>query len=127
MLRVNIFHVNKQELREDESLKPRVLEYQLHHFKTDVKLDGLYSHFRTQEDVDVFKIFEKQARPHEPNQLEGVEVGVSFKDVIDGMMNLDPGKRLTASEALAHPWFSEDPDDCSESSKNTEKVDSSST
>lgn len=28
-----------------------------------------------------------------------------FKDVVRKMMNLDPFKRITASQALEHPWF----------------------
>ncbi|RMY59964.1 hypothetical protein D0863_11758, partial [Hortaea werneckii] len=30
----------------------------------------------------------------------------SLRDVITGLVNLDPKKRLTASQALVHPWFS---------------------
>lgn len=30
-----------------------------------------------------------------------------FKDLIKGLMNLDPKKRMTADEALKHRWFSE--------------------
>ncbi|PPJ57953.1 hypothetical protein CBER1_11087 [Cercospora berteroae] len=29
----------------------------------------------------------------------------SFKDLILGLMNLDPSKRMTAAQALRHPWF----------------------
>lgn len=28
-----------------------------------------------------------------------------FKNLILGMMNLDPTKRVTARQALEHPWF----------------------
>ena len=28
-----------------------------------------------------------------------------FKNLILGMMNLDPTKRITARQALEHPWF----------------------
>lgn len=28
-----------------------------------------------------------------------------FKDLIGGLTNFDPAKRLTASEALSHTWF----------------------
>ncbi|GAB1739782.1 hypothetical protein NU219Hw_g4719t1 [Hortaea werneckii] len=28
-----------------------------------------------------------------------------FRDVITGLMNLDPKKRMTATQALMHPWF----------------------
>jgi len=29
----------------------------------------------------------------------------AFKDLIQGMTNLDPAKRITARQALEHPWF----------------------
>ncbi|EER25435.1 Protein kinase domain containing protein [Coccidioides posadasii C735 delta SOWgp] len=30
-----------------------------------------------------------------------------FKDLIRGLMNLDPAKRITARQALKHPWFAD--------------------
>ena len=29
----------------------------------------------------------------------------AFGDLVRGMTNLDPAKRITARQALAHPWF----------------------
>ena len=29
----------------------------------------------------------------------------AFKDLVRGMMNLDPKQRFTARQALEHPWF----------------------
>ncbi|CAK1354283.1 hypothetical protein CB0940_01846 [Cercospora beticola] len=31
-----------------------------------------------------------------------------FRDLFKGLMNLDPGKRITAAQALGHPWFAEE-------------------
>lgn len=31
-----------------------------------------------------------------------------FQDLIKGLMSLDPKRRLTAAEALGHPWFARD-------------------
>ncbi|CBX98161.1 similar to calcium/calmodulin dependent protein kinase [Plenodomus lingam JN3] len=33
------------------------------------------------------------------------EVDSTFKDLIRGLNNLDPSQRLTARQALSHPWF----------------------
>lgn len=32
-------------------------------------------------------------------------VDAAFKDLVLGLMSLDPGRRLTARGALEHPWF----------------------
>lgn len=34
-----------------------------------------------------------------------VQKDESFRDLIKGLMNLDPGRRITAVQALGHPWF----------------------
>ena len=35
------------------------------------------------------------------------KVTVEAKNLIDQMMSVDPGKRITAKEALNHPWISQ--------------------
>lgn len=43
--------------------------------------------------------------PYRPfTQWPGV-VDSSFEDLIQRLTNLDPTKRLTAHQALEHPWF----------------------
>ncbi len=43
--------------------------------------------------------------PYKPFS-EWPDVGdISFKDLIKGLTNLDPKKRVTARQALEHPWF----------------------
>lgn len=43
--------------------------------------------------------------PYKPFS-EWSDVGdATFKDLIRGLTNLDPTKRLTARQALEHPWF----------------------
>ena len=47
---------------------------------------------------------ETPALPPSPfSEREGVDS--VFKDLIGGLMNLDPRKRLTAHKALEHEWF----------------------
>lgn len=36
---------------------------------------------------------------------EWTDVDSTFKDLIQGLNNLDPSQRLTARQALDHPWF----------------------
>jgi serine/threonine protein kinase len=45
--------------------------------------------------------------PYKPFS-EWPEVGdAAFKDLIRGLTNLDPTKRITAPQALEHPWFAD--------------------
>ena len=34
-----------------------------------------------------------------------------LQDLIESCLSTDPGKRLSAADALQHPWFSEETDD----------------
>jgi serine/threonine protein kinase len=34
-------------------------------------------------------------------------IDADFKDLVSGLTNFEPTKRLTAHEALAHRWFSD--------------------
>jgi serine/threonine protein kinase len=36
---------------------------------------------------------------------EWMDVDETFKDLIKGLNNLDPAQRITARQALEHPWF----------------------
>lgn len=40
-------------------------------------------------------------------EVQGDEL---FGDLIKGLVNLDPSKRMTAVQALRHPWFAEESD-----------------
>ena len=44
--------------------------------------------------------------PREPFTLwKGIEP--EFRDLVSRMTNVDPERRITAQEALLHPWFSD--------------------
>jgi serine/threonine protein kinase len=42
--------------------------------------------------------------PREPFEL-WKDVEPEFKDLVGKMTNIDPRRRITAHEALSHPWF----------------------
>lgn len=54
------------------------------------------------------KIFRKikkgRFRFPRPNELGGVELSASVQDLITALLQMQPGKRLTADAALNHPW-----------------------
>lgn len=43
--------------------------------------------------------------PYKPFSEWADGTDVVFKDLIRGLTNLDPAKRITARQALEHPWF----------------------
>lgn len=67
-----------------------------------------------------------------PSQLEsylkklmahqGVKGSPSLIDILSGLLTADPAKRITASEALAHKWFQEEPFACRKEELPTQKV-----
>jgi serine/threonine protein kinase len=62
---------------------------------------GAYSIFERL--VDLAGDFNSE-KPRKPFSLWHY-VGVDFKDLVTKKTNLDPAKRITAREALEHPWF----------------------
>jgi serine/threonine protein kinase len=86
-------------------------------------LERQISHFAEKEDIDDFleylgrshpwrsdfnRITESftQENPRRPFSLWRSDVlDADFKDLIRKMTHFDPRKRISAREALAHPWF----------------------
>ncbi|KAF2764864.1 kinase domain-containing protein [Teratosphaeria nubilosa] len=55
-------------------------------------------------------MWEDRGAPHTPYTHFSTWPGVeddAFRDLVLKLMNLDPSSRITASEALQHPWFAE--------------------
>jgi serine/threonine protein kinase len=47
----------------------------------------------------------RRGETHPPLRFpEGVETSPEFKDLVEGMMEIDPERRLGIRDALAHPW-----------------------
>lgn len=59
------------------------------------------------DDESEIKLFKKIARgDYDLSYEEWQAISEEAKDLIRGLMCVDPKKRLTADEALAHPWWS---------------------
>jgi serine/threonine protein kinase len=50
--------------------------------------------------------FKEEGKPRKPFKLRHY-VDAQFRDIVGKMTTLDPAKRITAREALDHPWFKE--------------------
>jgi serine/threonine protein kinase len=85
------------------------LQRQISYFGDKEGLNGLMKHVGDEEvSCEVLGMLrEERAADYIPYVLFGewTDVDAVFKDLIRGLNNLDPARRLTASQALEHPWF----------------------
>jgi serine/threonine protein kinase len=86
------------------------LQRQVSYFGDQEGLDGLKTYLGDDEiSLTVLDmLWEDRHEPYIPykpfSEWHDVE-DTAFKDLIIGLMNLDPSKRITAQEALEHPWL----------------------
>jgi serine/threonine protein kinase len=84
-----------------------VLERQISYFADEDGLNGLLKHLGDSPWCEVFQVIRddfNKANSRKPFYL-WKNVDVDFKDLVSGLTNFEPAKRLTAREALAHRWF----------------------
>ncbi|MCJ1266416.1 hypothetical protein MMC22_006301 [Lobaria immixta] len=107
VLRQVIFAVSDEELGEGEEKLAVVLERQISYFGDQDGVNVLLSHLGDSPWCEVLKIlcggFDNTNLRRPFYLWEGVDA--DFKDLIAGLTNFDPAKRLTAHEALEHIWF----------------------
>ncbi|KAL8967275.1 MAG: hypothetical protein Q9197_005516 [Variospora fuerteventurae] len=104
-----ILYVDEEALPEDEVALAHVLERQISYFADWESLDGLLRHLGDSPWCQVLETlrggFNKE-NPREPFVRWNIEpLDADLKDLIGGLTNFDPAKRLTADEALSHTWF----------------------
>ena len=107
MLKRVIFAVDERELAEDEEPLSVVLERQISYFADEDGLNELLKHLGDSPWCEVFEVIRdgfNKTNPRKPFSL-WKNVDADFKDLVGGLTNFDPAKRLTAHEALAHRWF----------------------
>lgn len=104
-----IFAIEGEDLGEGEEPLAVVLERQISYFADEEGLNGLLMHLGDSPWCQVFKTLRDGfniTNPRKPNTLwKGIDK--DFKDFLTGLTKFDPSKRLTAEEALQHPWFKE--------------------
>lgn len=104
-----IFSVNEEILTAGVDELSVVLERQLSYFGCSNSFNGLLEYLRdefwAQKLNDVAEGFNEE-NPCKPIALWD-EIDPDFKDLVGKMTNLDPLRRITAEEALKHPWFAD--------------------
>lgn len=104
-----IFAVADEELAEGEEKLAHILERQLSYFADADGLNSFYEHLGKSPWPQVFEVLWKdfnESNPRTPFRLWKMDnVDDDFKDLVLGLTNFDPAKRLTAKEALNHRWF----------------------
>ncbi|TAQ88176.1 hypothetical protein B7494_g3490 [Chlorociboria aeruginascens] len=104
-----IFAVDKEKLAEGEEILAVVLERQISYFADEDGLNGLLQHLGDSPWCEVLQVIRdgfNKTNPRKPFSL-WKNIDTDFKDLIGGLTNFEPTKRLTAHEALAHKWFSD--------------------
>jgi len=90
------------------------LQRHVSYFGNQEGLDGLLKHVQDSGDEQgsatnlLHMLWDKRAqKPHQPFASWPDVEDAEFRDVILKMMSLDPKRRITARQALEHPWFRE--------------------
>ncbi|KAI1193247.1 kinase-like domain-containing protein [Nemania serpens] len=103
-----IFAVSEEELGDGEEILAHVLERQISYFADEEGLDALYKHLSDDNPwvqvLDILRAGFNKDNPRRPVSL-WKDVDPELRNLVGGLTNFDPAKRLTAREALEHPWF----------------------
>lgn len=87
-----------------EAWRP-ILYNHISYFADEDGFQGLLNHIGEKNDFfERFITIAPEVKPRKPFSL-WQNVDTDFRDLIVKMTNLDPARRITAREALEHPWF----------------------
>lgn len=104
-----IFAVGDDELEEDVDPLAVVVERQISYFADEDGIRGFLEYLEDNPWARIFEIIRDGFNKDNPRRPFSLWHGVDddFKHLICAMTNFDPGKRITAHEALAHRWFAD--------------------
>ena len=103
-----VLAVDEEEIPEGIELLDIVLERQLSYFSDLEGIGGLIRYLGDSPWAQLIAMItadfnaDNLRRPFSSWQ----DIDPDFKDLVVRMMNMDPTRRLTVNEALAHKWFS---------------------
>jgi serine/threonine protein kinase len=102
-----IFAVDDSEIPEGIEPLDIVLERQLSYFGDLEGVKGLIRYLGDSPWAQIIAMIANDFGAENPRRPFGLWQGIDpvFKDLIVRMMIVDPTRRLTAREALVHPWF----------------------
>lgn len=94
---------------EGEEVLAYVLERQISYFANEESLAAFMKYLNTNPWVDIFAVLRDGFNVENPRRPIALwqDVIPELKHLLTGLINFDPEKRLTAREALDHPWFKE--------------------
>ena len=109
MTRQVILAVDEEKLPEGATLQDVVVARQISYFADYEGACGLVKYFDDESKGRYFAMIANRFTKNNPREPFDTrpDLEPSFKDLIMRMMNVDPNKRLTAKEALSHPWFAD--------------------
>ncbi len=103
--------VDEDTLPKDEVALAIILNYQISYFADGDGLEGLMKHLGESPWVEVLEVLaegfnkENPRKPVRAWNMKGFDS--DLKDLIEGLTNFDPARRITAREALEYRWFND--------------------
>jgi serine/threonine protein kinase len=102
-----LFDVSEEDLGEGEEPLTVILERQISYFSDEEQLNALLNYLGDSPWCQILTILRDGFGKDNPRKPTSMWTGIEgdFRDLLVGLNKFDPSKRLTAEEALQHPWF----------------------
>lgn len=106
-----VLAVGEDEIPEGIELLDIVLERQMSYFSDLEGIRGLIQYLGESPWTQLIAMIAADFNADNPRRPFTLwqNLDPDFKDLVARMMNVDPTRRLTAKEALAHTWFADVP------------------
>jgi serine/threonine protein kinase len=106
-----IFAVAEDEVEGGSDVLAVIMQRQFSYFADEDGFDGLLKHLGDSPWCEMFRVVHDsfdETHPLMPVSMwKGHNIDADFRDLVSGLTNFDPARRITAHEALAHRWFAD--------------------